>query len=1296
MNPSLISTPHPNLCTHSSKLDDQALSAQDSPQNHTSRDMESAPTLQKESQSLEGREVKQKNREIQEISPDKLVNILQKLIGEPQRLSKEELKTLIEAFFCKHSESEECRIANIYNQKSDEIIEIFEAAIPNFLYNMASCSDCNALPVIPEDKVLALEAILNVFCLHLESIQDVQTCSPKTFVYLNVYIALSAYYEAPASDQDFPEYSRKRITAIGKLLNFLGPFKDAASACKTFAQVHKELINLQARLLNQYQQDEERLLKIKQDYACLLMGSFQLSDRRNLIILDCLNNMGIDFHDTFINNPQFIALLLKTQSDFFKNTESFYSADKPPASYEKPTARVYLLKKLESLGLKLENIHKHHPILELALELKDPELLRHLILEYKFNPYYISDTTGYSVWQFLTKPNTHYSEEFRREAASILKRFEIKYYTVKDDYHQLNAEVENIAINKKTPHPFNINNQNQWGETPLIRAAKFGFDAKHLFAFEELDLARKDENGKTALDYAKENNHKALVKHIEEHKRALTTLKLIDTLGVKGRQDNYQGLIAFLHKKSTDGLSLIEKAYHSQNTLVIEAIEAHLPAISLYFGEYARRQAGQQVQLLDIKTVLKYLKGCFCEKHPEALTKLRLYTYYYYCMHVYVGLSDAVLNEAIHGLIALIPDMREVDVFSQDILGGLINLYNKTAIDVEKYKDKEKLRTLAVAIGRKAYKNVAHWLLSPVCIKHKSKSSFIISFLNNRFINVIHQQEEVRATKINLRNEFFNDITFLTDILSLCKQNLSGYRANTITIIQKLKELGLDLNIKNDTGYTLLHLAIEFEEIDLLKYLILEEGLNPFGFNQKQNNSWSCASYCRHPETFSSEMSDPQIKKAFHKLWQEDIEPVLMKQYLDLPEHSLEAPRVDLIAQGKIEATPENINLQNQWGETPLIFAAKYGYNVAKLLTIAGIDVELKDKYKKTALSYATENRDQRSKLAISNQDKKHKQLSQLFSAVNTMYQNKKMNETQKTTKKLSKRQLAQLKADQARQKKEEEAKAAAQSTQKATPPPITITIPELIEQPTDNFLYQEPAQEASHLQQAKDKISKADKKQDAKKQKKSLLGRVISGAKELKATLTTATHIAKNPSQASKTILQSAAQRLATSKEVSTRVEAQNKPLLIYPDLLELLDLVQAQDSEFHVASNIQKILEAIDIALNAHSKNPNIGFSLQQIETVLQWFYPDMTVSQHGSHRTYHFSGMPAITIATHKDNEIFKKALQSVQNRIREALLKKLGIKSYDVSETALSASPTDSPPTESKDESSEEEKSEEFSS
>ncbi len=182
---------------------------------------------------------------------------------------------------------------------------------------------------------------------------------------------------------------------------------------------------------------------------------------------------------------------------------------------------------------------------------------------------------------------------------------------------------------------------------------------------------------------------------------------------------------------------------------------------------------------------------------------------------------------------------------------------------------------------------------------------------------------------------------------------------------------------------------------------------------------------------------------------------------------------------------------------------------------------------------------------------------------------------------------------------------------------------------------------------------------------------------------------IVKNPAAAGKIIAQNALQRLATTKEVSKRVKAQEKPLIGYPDLLELLDLVQAQDTELHVESNIKNILEAIDTALNTRYKNPNIKFNLDDIETVLKFFYPDMTVSQHGSHRTFHFKGMTAITVATHKENEIFKKTLQDVQIRLREVLLKKLGIKSYDMSGEDLNPSPTDSPPAETKDESSEEE-------
>lgn len=1234
--------------------------------------------------------------------------------GEITLIEKDDLAYIVEAlFFTTGQSSTACLMHQLYTDKSlCELRHLFEKAIDNLVFNSTSSSISNGLPAIPRGKILALEPILDLWSTYLSSIESSKERFSKVKPYLQLYSVLSTYYEAPVSDQDFAEYSEQRIAHLEKLIRCI---QDPLDISKVDAYVA-----LQAKLYHDCRDHKAHLRKIKQDFACWLMAAFTINKgESNLLVLDlyghafqkgkldsAFQKYGIEFDKEFSNDPEFVSLMFRTQCQFFENSEAFQTGIGKRNYCEKPTARVHLLQKLESLGLKAEHINKHNPILELSLELYDPELLRHLILEYKFNPYYISDTTGHSVWQILDDTALNHRKKYNFPQTQsvkfenvwlfhVLPVLEAKYKTIEQSKEIFNREIYQI-VGGMRPYKKNINLQNQWGETALIHSAKFGHNAQHLFAFKELDLNIKDTTGKTALDYARDNNNKALLKLIDEHKRALTTIKLMDTLGANGKNDGYQKLIGFLYKKGSDGFSPIEKAYQAQNTLVIEAIEAYLPAISLHFGEYARAQEGQRVQLLDIKTVLKYLKSCFSKKHPEALIKLRLYAYYYYCMEAYVGLSDEALNEAIHELIALIPDVYEVDTFSQDILGRLIHLFAKTSIEAQHCTVATRVKKLE-DITRKAYKNIAHWLLSPVRIKNQSQNASMIRFLSFLSIEAIHSQKEVQATGLNLKDDFFNSIPWMTNVLEFCKQNLSGFRANALTIFQNLKTLGLSPGLKNGEGHTLLHLAIEFEEMALFKHLILEESLNPFIFNAKQESSWSCASYCRNPGKFPNIISDPKIQKAFHKLWMKEIEPVLLKKYSDLPPHSAETPRIDLIAKGDIPATPENINLQNQWGETPLIFAAKYGYDVEKLLQVDGIDIMMENYMGSGAVYFAIVNKDMHTS-----------------SAIDKIYTKKVAPANKTPAKKLSKRQIAQLKAEQEKLKKQEQSKEKEQknnatkknktattpthqrTTQKSTPPPITITIPELLNPPADGFVHQELPKEPSHLQKAKEQIAQKDKKQDTKQHKKSLLGRIgtkvsqtVSDAKmtisEGLNTVKTVVDIVKNPSQAGKKILQTAAQRLATSKEVSTRMEAQDKPLLKYPDLIELLDLVQAQDAGFHVESNIQTILEAIDIALSAHYKNPNIAFSLKDIETALKWFYPDMTVSQHGSHRTYHFAGMRAITIASHKDNEIFKKSLQDVQSRLREALLKKLGIKSYDVSGDALNSFLTDSPRAATKDES-----------
>lgn len=1382
MNPNINASLQTNVRSSTANLENQAPLAQDLPQNPISGDMESAPALSEASQRMEAQSLQTRSvpttllSECHKAGRDldflKALESLKAISNNSHftRANKEQFnKSLISLFF-KESGSQTCLVEYVYNENREKLIPLFEPYFTDLICTIFKNPISEGLSYKPEGTFLDLDSILEAFCKHLETVRDASTCLDKIKSYFCLHTVLSTYYEPLISDEDFPEYSKKRIAILGKIISYRNPdvkktgnpgkvlsyFGDWAS----LGDLHTQCLDLQAPLYKYCKEDEKHVLKMQQEYACWLMTPFTLyKGKSKLLVLDIMiddsqkarsinkfHQEGIVFNKEFPNNPKFVSILLSTHCEFFNTTQEFKKSICASARCEPSKARIHLLEKLERLGLKPENINTHHPILELALKLKDFELLRHLILEYKFNPYYISDTTGYAMKHFFEN----------RDLRDILRAH--YSFSKSECYKFENLWNEHIypALTEQDQNKDEIRHSHKM---LLINAAKFSDDSEHLFDSGRLrfyiDINAKDAAGKTALDYARENNNQNLVKLIEENKKLIeekkrteTTIKLIVTLGANGSKDNYQGLIAFLHKKGSDHLSVIEKAYQAQNTRIIEVIESYLFNMSSHFGAYARTQAGMGVQFLDPKIVLAYLRDCFSKDPSKAAIKTSRYVVSYYSMHAYAGLSDEALNEAIHGLIALIPDVSEVDKFSQEILIELIEFITDMSIKTQICEDPTN-KKIYYEITKKAYKNVAHWLLSPVRIKNQSQNIFIISFLNVLSVKAIDSQKDLeeielnkKRLKLSLQKDFFNSLPFLENILSLCKQNLSGYRANAVSIFQKLRELGLHSDLLDKHGVEILRIIIQFQEFNLLKYLILEEGLKKFVFvncllNNSKEKQWSCAAYCRNPGEFSMPGGDydPETGEAFHKLWINEIEPVLMKQYLDLPPHSLENPRVDLIAQGKREATPENINLQNQWGETPLIFAAKYGYDVAKLLTIAGIDIKIKDKFKKTALSYAELNKDERSERVIKDYREHQNKINQVFTAVNRLYQKKEANLTNQPVKKLSKRKIK--KAEQRRLKQEaEEAKNAAKknetahtpiaqsSTQTATPPPITITIPELLEQeqnnnlpyPTkdkmaqgnkanpseasfDNFVYQKPAQELSHRQKAKEQIAQTDKKPNAKK-KRSLFSRtetkvsqIVTEAKttigEGLNTVKTVVDIVKNPAAAGKIIAQNALQRLATTKEVSKRVKAQEKPLIGYPDLLELLDLVQAQDTELHVESNIKNILEAIDTALNTRYKNPNIKFNLDDIETVLKFFYPDMTVSQHGSHRTFHFKGMTAITVATHKENEIFKKTLQDVQIRLREALLKKLGIKSYDMSGEDLNPSPTDSPPAETKDESSEEE-------
>ncbi len=1243
-------------------------------------------------------------------------NILNKL-AENRRVSLEEweLTSIIRTlFFSKAESSTACFMHQMYtNKELHELIPLFERVTYRLSASIINPTS-NILPPLPEGSKLDLNAILDTLCEHLETVEDITQRSTKITEYLQLYFLLSGYYEAPVLDKAFAEYSKTRIAKLEKLMGYRGPLY-----VKDCALINQLCIRSAASLLKLCKESPSHVLKIKQDFACWLMTSFSVDEgKSHLLILDFMKDVfqksklktsfheqGIDFDKEFLNDPIFVSCILRVDSTPPKNLDTL-------TFLEPSISRVSLLEKLERLGLKPENINTHHPILELALELKDPELLRHLILEYKFNPYYISDTTGYSVWQLLTQQKHNYSDKFQHEAANICEVYDTNYYGIESKSNVTNRHIEAVALNKKTPHNSDINRQNTWGETALIHAAKFGYDAKHLFAVQELDLTVKDHTGKTALDYAKENNNKALVKLLEEHKRALTTVRLIDTLGENGAKDNYQRLIAFLHRKGTDGLSLIERAYQSQNTRIIEVIESYLFAISVSFGDYIRTAEGKGAQPLHVNTILPSLRARFSENPSTA--KCIVYIMYYYYMYVYAGLSDGDLNESIHGMIALISDANDVEKLNYTIPSAVMSLYTKAFMDAQNCQDLARLDSL-LDIKRKAYKTMAHWLVFPVYIQNQSQNSCMISFLDEDCLKFIDSIDPINKTNLNLKDHFFNNTDFIKDVLSFCTQNLSGYRANAVSIFQKLKKLGLNHNYLKKNAAAILRVAIEAQETSLCKYLILDEGLSPFACNQ---GGWSFASYCRHPDLLPIKILNTEVARAFADLWEEEIEPALMKEYRDLPPHSPKTPRIDLIAQGYIAATPENINLKNQWGETPLIFAAKYGYDVAKLLTIAGIDIKIKDKFKKTALSYAELNKDERSERVINDYREHQNKINQVFTAVHRLYQKKEANLTNQPVKKLSKRKIK--KAEKKRLKQEaEEAKNAAKnnetaptpiaqsSTQTATLPPITITIPERLEQEQnnnlsyppkdkmakgnkanpsaasfDNFVYREPTKEPSHLKIAQDKITQENKRKETKKNK-SLFSRIGTKVK-------TVVDILKNPDEAKETIAQNALQLLA-----SKRLKAQEKPLIGYPDLLELLDLIQDQDPKLKPTSGVKKTLKALDAALDPKSKNVGAKLTVKELEAALSWAQSgdSMALTQRGSHTNLHFEG-GGLTLPGAQDDYVKFIYIKNSAHTIRTALLERLGIKSYDVSEPALNASPTDSPPAEStpaetKNESSEEE-------
>jgi uncharacterized protein len=153
-----------------------------------------------------------------------------------------------------------------------------------------------------------------------------------------------------------------------------------------------------------------------------------------------------------------------------------------------------------------------------------------------------------------------------------------------------------------------------------------------------------------------------------------------------------------------------------------------------------------------------------------------------------------------------------------------------------------------------------------------------------------------------------------------------------------LIESGSDINTDPDIDYTPLMCAVELNSIQLVKKLI-DSGADVNAWGNESNPPLSLAgcNACKEIYQYLLPLIDPNYHDDF-------IEEGI---FISVSSESLAGLEFFV-------SMNANVNCNNELGETPLIFAAKYGYiSSSEKLIQLGADRNLQDNESNTALSYA-------------------------------------------------------------------------------------------------------------------------------------------------------------------------------------------------------------------------------------------------------------------------------------------------------------------------------------------------------
>ncbi len=159
---------------------------------------------------------------------------------------------------------------------------------------------------------------------------------------------------------------------------------------------------------------------------------------------------------------------------------------------------------------------------------------------------------------------------------------------------------------------------------------------------------------------------------------------------------------------------------------------------------------------------------------------------------------------------------------------------------------------------------------------------------------------------------------------------------------------GLDVNTKNDEGFTLLHHAAHFQDPALLKFLI-GKGANMYAVDQRGETPFAVAiSYTDAAvmKTFLDAGFDPNtmLKRPF-------APGMTHFQYYLQKDYKIKEPSYRLFLAKKAD-----IEARDEYGRTALIFAADFEYErieTSRLLIRSGARINAQDKEGRTALLQA-------------------------------------------------------------------------------------------------------------------------------------------------------------------------------------------------------------------------------------------------------------------------------------------------------------------------------------------------------